>query len=254
MENKKTPLHQLLANDSNNKQRFEDDLNTAMELSKDHAGFSGERSVRKFLDNDTPDETLKDEIVATTVGDVLDLLKPFGHYLDFVARVDEANGRAKATVEIDGKELSGCEDLPAVTLLAYEKLLKRMRRIFETLPVRVADEEWTVSDELRDGVFKSRSQSKHSYKRVPTPIRVFEPSEHCQGGKAEIREVEEMAGTIVRTLFSGAPSRQERDKILRRFDQLIGAVASGRAKANETEISRKLSPGKALMSFLVTGG
>lgn len=229
-------MHELLAAESDTEVRAKKALTEAEKTFKEKPNlFLGmekrwEMFDEKDQENAPPTEFQKME---TTVEQKLEYLEgAVGPYYDALYQKDSTNQVAVADVMIDGKVVLA--KIPATHLLALEKKLAELYKIYNAIPTLAPGVEWKKDEEL------DAWRSIHPVERFKTAKTfrhktLYEATEH-HPAQIEKWEETENVGKSVQNIWSGMLSSKEKSELLDRLSKLIAAIKKARARANATQV------------------
>lgn len=229
-----TRLHQILSLEKSVKGITEGEVTRAYHDAKRVALFNGLSRVYKPRDADDRDVLPPEKkIVQLTAAEVLG--RAIGAWVrrsDIIATKDLANQIARADIVIDGNTLMA--QVPATTLLYFEKMLVDVRELVSKLPVLDPEVDWGVSPDHATGLWRSQPEETFRSKKVP---KAFVKSAATDKFPAQVDTFTEdiVIGTWERTLMSGALPAPVKADMLARVDELADAVKLAREHANTVD-------------------
>lgn len=229
-------LHELLAvmaDTTNAAQAVTKETVTVFTKKPDHfRGFT--KTVRYFDGSRESENTDETKEMVTTVSDKLDYtLQSLGRHYDALLQLEEANGRAKADLVVDGVTIMA--DVPATFFLGMETRLKTFRDMLLAIPTLEMSTKWEQDATLGDGVYRSPpGVSMKTEKTLKSRILV-DPTEHHPAQVQQWNEDVPVA-RIELTHTSSMITPHAKSAMLSRCDKLIRAVKKARQRANCVEV------------------
>jgi len=229
-------LHELLA-------VMADTTNAATAVNKETAavfakkpdhfrGFS--KTVRYFDEGRAGENTDETKQMVTTVADKLDhTFKVTGRHYDALLQLEEANGRAKADLIVDGVTIM--KDVPATFLLGMESRLKSVRETILAIPTLEMSTKWESDTVAGEGMFRAEPVvAMKGEKQLKSRILVEPTKEH----PAQVEQWTEDAAVarIETTHTSSMITPHAKSAMLMRTDKMISAVKKARQRANTVTV------------------
>jgi|PlaIllAssembly_1097288.scaffolds.fasta_scaffold00061_11 hypothetical protein len=171
-------------------------------------------------------------------------------YWNVVAQKECTNQMAKADVVIDN--VTVLADMPATFLLGMETKLKKLRAVLEAVPTHAPGVDWVPDPDTGRDVYKSKTPQVARREEKDFDFRVLYEATKEHPAQIEKWNANRVVGTYYTTSWTSTISPAQKSELLERCDTLIRAVKKARMRANETEVV-KVSPGKALMDFVLSG-
>ncbi len=247
----KNQLHQLLAVEQDRRGRATEIMQEAGVLfQKKSEHLDG--IVKVYRPIDDQGDQIPDEIkeIVTTVADKLEYTVPFiAKAIDAQLSKEETNASGVARAELIVGEKSFGE-LAATSLLALEQHLQRLLGLYRTIPTLDPAKRWNKSDSEAD-TFVSATEVKFRTNKIES----FEvPVQATKEFPAQVVKVTKdvQVGSWETIYKSGRITPLQKSKVLTRIDQLIDAVKTARAKANEAEV-KQIKVGESLLGFINEG-
>lgn len=246
-----TALHEILAVEKSLATTAQRLLNESAKTFKKHDLFRGVTRELKMFDPAQAHLESSDHMeLTTTVDENLDyLIKPLAAYWDTVLRKDITNQSANATLVMeDGTPLG--EKLPATFLLGFEKKLRELREIYNTIPTLPPGKKWIPSPIDRAGVYIDDDTTVQFKSQKDPEFRVV--AEATKEHPAQIKEVSRTVnvGKYSTTELSGMLTPLEKAERLTRIDELINATKRARMRANKEEIPERPNFGESILKYI----
>lgn len=247
-------LHELLAVEADKQGEFtrvcKETLTT---FAKKAAHFTGHVRTLELRDEERKQEeeaAREETAVVTTVGDKLRYASESAiRYFNSLQMKEGANQQARADLVIEGTVIA--KDLPATFLLALESKLKAVREYFEAIPTHDPSVMWEPDEAQRPGIYRTQNPqvSEKFEKKKVYPVMSPATTEH----PAQIDQVMEttVAGLYRTIRWSGMISPAQKSALLGRVDKLIRAVKVARQRANQVDVPKGTSVGKAIFEYLL---
>lgn len=242
-------LHEVLAVENDLKNAVTKILGeTISTFNKKQILFNG--FVRTYTPVDREDvetfEPEKKEIEYSVKEKLKYTLKHFERFLNVVFQKECTNTKAKAEIKVDGRVL--VSDIPATMLLALEKYLVELRKVFNVAPTLDVGKNW-VSDGTAIDRFYAIEKPQYRTKKTMKPV-VLHPAtkEH----PAQVEKVTEdiRAGQWDIKLFSACLTIKQKSDYLEKVDILIRAIKQARARANMEEVG-KTKIAKIIFDYII---
>ena len=246
----KLKLHEVVAIRKGVKSRTYGELSELHKESQKGPLFNG--LTKEFKPKDADGETFPDESqrVQRIADDVLKKVRKLRvEALDIEATQEYGNLLARADVVLDGRVI--LSDVPATLLIHLEKELSDLRAFVGELPTLDEARSWTKDP--NSALFRSDTAITHKTKKVSRPIVKYDAV--IKDGQALPAQTEMITEDVVTghwhtTYLSGALPAPRKEELLERIDRLRDAVKRARARANDTEVTRR-EIGDAVFSFLL---
>lgn len=246
----KTKLHEVLAVESDREQAANAILaETLTTFTKRTEHFIGKHTKYVPFDENSPDadETARD--IVTTVKDKLShCLSVAGRALDVTATKDMTNTKACASIEIDGKAITG--PLPATTLLMLENRLKKWIEIFLAIPTLAPGRSWQLTPEKGAGVYLDPLPEAKFRTKKETMHKVLYEATKEHPAQIDKWAEDVRIGRITETTWCSMYSPAEKSELLERAQTLLVATKQARQRANAQECEQ-VDLADALIKFLL---
>ncbi|MEZ4234966.1 MAG: hypothetical protein R3F59_02135 [Myxococcota bacterium] len=242
-------LHEVVAIRKGVKARTYGELTELHKENQKSALFNG--MTKEFKPKDADGETFPDESqrVQRVAEDILKKARRLrSEALDIEATQEYGNLGAKADVVVDG--VTVLKDVPATLLIHLEKELSDLRSFVGEMPT--LDEARSWSKDPNSSLYRSDTAITHKTKKVSRPIVKYDAV--IKDGQALPAQTEMISEDVVighwhTTYTSGALPVPRKEELLERVDKLRDAVKRARARANDTEVSKR-EIGGALFGYL----
>ena len=191
------------------------------------------------------------KLVQLRYADVVDTHKKlWTEWWDLELAKDDANTRARANVEVDGKVLVA--DAPVTFLLFLEKQLADVRKSIEVLPELPSDREWTFDE--AQGLYKTEAKKKARVQNKKRPVvlhpPVFKDGHPPLPAQTQLVDDQVITGYYSETNFSGAIPASKKRAMLDRINKVIDAVKDARQRANKVDAPDK-NVARGLLDFVL---
>lgn len=245
MSDEKLKLHEVVAIRKGVKSRSYAELTELYRKAQKEDLYAGLSREFAPLDDDGerfPSESRKVQLVAA---DVLKRARKLRTaYLDIEATQELGNRQASADVEVDGQVI--LKDMPVTLLIFIEKELTDLHTFIGGLPT--LDESKTWNADPNSNLFRTDAARTHKTKKVQRAIVLYDATEHHPAQTQLITE-DVTIGHWSTVYTSGALPVPRKEELLERVDALRNAVKRARARANDTEVTKK-AIGDALFGYL----
>lgn len=187
--------------------------------------------------------------VVTTVPEKIEYV--CGHiikHFNAMGQKEEANQRAKANVVLENGDVI-LEDVPATTLLALERELKKAFEMYQHIPTTAPNVQWLRNDDVRKNTFRASEPIKAH--RTEKQLQIVELSPATKEHKAQVHaeKVDRPVGQWVTEMFSGAVSPSRKSEYLDKISGLLRSIKEARMRANEVEV-KQIDIGAKLFNYI----
>lgn len=244
-------LHELLAAESGVTKVYDEMLSESEKVFGKPTHFLRIVTDKHFFDAADAAKLDSHEVtdMVTTVDERLNYFfgRPFVNCIDTILQKDATNAKATADVVINGRVLA--KDIPAITLLAWEKRFEGLRKLMLTIPTHQPGVEW--HDDVDTGYKVSKGTRANQSKKTMKPVILHEATvEH----PAQVEKVFEdvPVADIVKTTYSSMWTSLQKSNALARLDALHIAIKQARQRANRAEVV-KTKVGHSLADFILKG-
>lgn len=242
-------LHELLAVEQDVEEIYNKTLKeTKRVFENEVTKFIGAIRTLTWYDESTPAAPAEHQEMTTTVKAVLDEQQlNIIRYFDALLQKERTNQEAKTDLIVDG--LTIAYDLPATFLLGLESRLKKIRNVYDEIPILPPSIKW-VKDETKGPDIYAREHPEKQYKteQIIKPQVLYEATkEH----PAQVDKVQEKVnvGIYEKNVWTGVLSPGEKTRILGRINKLIRAVKKARQRANTTDVV-DITIGKEIFDYI----
>lgn len=250
-----TKLHEILAVEGSKEGYFKNAIVEMTNLfTKKLNHFTGFNKILTLHGEATPEKEAKEksetenQALTTTVAAELKYLgEVVTNYIDVLYQKDDANQRAVADIEIDGKVIA--TSVPATTLLSLENKLKQLRPVYDEIPTLQPGTTWKLDPTLGENVYLDANPQIRTKTKKGFDFQQLSPATEKFPAQIEKWETVEDIGFTTLTRWTGMISVAEKVELLKRFDKLASAVKQARQRANEVEVN-KVNIGKALFDYI----
>lgn len=244
-------LHELLAvmaDTTNSAAAITKETEITFTKKADH--FRGHTKTVGFFENSREGEnTVEEKQMVSTVADKLDhTFKSIGRHYDALLQLEEANGRAKADLVIDGTTIM--KDVPATFLLGMETRLKAVRQLILSIPTLEMSIKWSPDPTLGDGVYRSAPTVAMKTEKVLKSRILVEPTKEHPAQVEKWNEDTPVA-RIETTHTSSMITPHEKSAMLIKCDKMISAVKKARQRANTVDV-KDLSIAKEIFGYILS--
>lgn len=193
--------------------------------------FNGVTKTYTARNEDELGEPPQTSRVRYRVSDVLDQVRDLAsQQLNVEATVDAANCVAKGTVYVGDEEV--LKDVPVTTLLTLEKELTQLSAFLSSLPVLDESYEWKMDESA--SLYKTEAIVRNSTRKVQKPL-VLAPATEKHPAQTQLITTDEVVGLWETVNASGAIRLQDRNRMVKRCNQLVDAIKVAREEANSTQ-------------------
>ena len=230
-------LHELLAvmaDTTNAAQAVTKETTTVFAKKADH--FRGHNKTVSFFDSGREGEnTAETKQIVTTVYDKLThTFKIVGRHYDALIQLEEANGRAKADLVIDGTTIM--KDVPATFLLGMESRLKSVREMIMAIPTLEMSTKWEPDANMGDGYYRAEPLIAMKGEKNLKFLTVAEATDRHPAQVEKWNEDVPVA-RIETTHTSSMITPHEKSAMLLRCEKMISAVKKARQRANTVDVT-----------------
>lgn len=229
-------LHELLAVEGDLASVAEKVTDEAVNtFSKKQEHFVGQVRTLTMFDEARSGENVTDEKpLVTTVGAKLDYVaKQVIPYFDAVLQKDVTNQSAIADLVVNGKTLA--KDLPATFLLGMEARLKKLRKVYETIPTLNPGIHFVKDEAAGEGVYRQENPSTNMRTEKTIKHKVLYDATKEHPAQIERWNEDVPIGRIETAHTSGMVSPAEKSRLLGNVDTLLRAVKKARQRANTVD-------------------
>ncbi len=243
-------LHELLAVEQDRKHKAVQVVGETIKVfTKQDVQFDGVTKRYVQIQEDTeqiPDETK--EMVTSVRQKLDDTLEAFVAGIDAHLSKEETNASNVAKAElIIGNESLGT--FSATSLLALEGHLAKIKELYQAIPVLDATKKWEFDNQKN--VYKTEDEVKfRSVKRPQVIVKYEATKEHP--AQTELLYLDFQVGKYVTSYTSGKITPAQKTTLLKRIDEILEAVKTSRAKANNVEV-QNIKFGDKLFAFINKG-
>jgi hypothetical protein len=227
-------LHEVLASEQSVQGNFNAVFRESLHVFSDNSKFHGLKKTYTGTDDSVKDN-VPDEVInmVTTVPERLAYTgKHFKDALKHVLSKEKTNGsgRAVTTLKIGDVEV----EATATELLALEKKLAEMLKMFEHLPTRDAVLNWKQSElgdniQEADPVVSYRTLNFKDYKTV-APATDKHPAQVVELNSSK------QIGYYTTVKYTGAISSVKKAALIDRLKNFTAEVKAARSRANEVDV------------------
>ena len=242
-------LHQLLAVEpslrNNAKNIFFEEAKTTLEKKQDH--FDGLQKIYVAMEEGSDQIPPEMKEIVTTVADKINYAKEAViKALDAEISKEETNasGTVKAELVIDGKSF----ELSATSLMVLERNLENIRGVYKVIPTLDPTKNWEKDTKAGDNLYKTDEEVKYRTAKKNMPL-VLAPATDKHQAQVQIVTNDVQVGKYLTTYKSGRITPAQKSILLARIDELILAVKSAKAKANQAQVINK-NIGEELFNFI----
>jgi len=233
-------LHEVLAVDRELDAKDKNERAAAIDLFSNRLDlFTGNiKTLRMFDEADKAEEAqaVETKQIYLTANQVLaQALQHTVRFMDAVAQKERTNQNAIADVILDNGDVI-LENVPATTLLALERVLADVGKLYAVVPVLAAGVKWEPDANLGAGIFKqAHDATKLKTRTVKKPVTMFEGNEHHPPQFQMTDEVKNV-GEYVEQKWAAFLQPARKMELMERIDELQRAVKKARMRANQTII------------------
>lgn len=248
-------LHEILAVEKDAVQKCNKILTESTDtFSKRQDHFSGLRKKYTAFNEaeQAEEEALSEskELVTTVTKKLEYTLAAVADLIDIKYQKDMANRRAGADIVVGEHVIA--VDVPAVTLLMLEDMLKDIRGVVNAIPTLEPGIKWVPVPEMGEGIYSTEKPEVRIRTRKETVYKEVSKAtdKHPAQVAAEQRDVH--VGKYEETKYSSRISPAEKMHILASIEALTAAVKKARARANEAVVGSE-QIGLKLVDFILNG-
>lgn len=170
--------------------------------------------------------------------------------LDLAYNIDTANQQAKADVMLDSGTplLTG---VPATALLQLEKRIADIRSLIQNVPTLDPAKGFKPDMSREAGVYAANAVVKNRTKKEQRPLVLYPAtSEHPAQTQLIVEDV--VIGTVSEQEWSSLITPAEKSDILNRVEEVLRAVKTARARANDIKVEGA-KIGGTLFGYILNG-
>lgn len=246
-------LHELLAAEGTLGQQAEKtraDLENTFEKKQQH--FIGQTVLFQPVEEGKQPVEETNRKIQTTVRKELrwiaGILTPV---LDTGFQIDKANTQAVADIELeDGTVLA--KNVPTTALLRLEHRMDEILKLAAKIPTLDPLKNFEPDKAAGEGIYRARDEVKTRGRKVPKVIVKY-PHTEQHPAQTELITLDEPAGTVTTSIWSGELSVADKGDLLERCEKLRVAIKKARARANGIEVSTQDKIGSTLLNYVFNG-
>jgi hypothetical protein len=206
------------------------------------------KTVRYFDESRSGENTDETKEMVTTVQDKLDyMFKSTGRHYDALLQLEEANGRARADLVVNGVTIM--KDVPATFLLGMETRLKGLRDVLMAIPTLEMSTKWEADKNLGKGKYRAEpAVTMKGEKTLKSRVLVDPTKEHPAQVQQWNEDVPVARTEVTHTSSMITPS--EKSTMLGRIDALISGVKKARQRANCVE-TKNIKIAKDIFAYIL---
>lgn len=247
---KNNALHSLLAVEGDLKavsSKIKNEAITTFTKRDDH--FEGLiKTYEAFDESATGTNKTEQKEVVTTVADKLLYIKDAvsnGLNAQLSKEETNASGTAKAELVVGDVNFG---TLSATSLLALEKELTQLRRVYSSIPTLDPAKGWKRDEMSEVPLFITDKATTFRTSKVEDFVTVYEATkEHPAQVEKVVKDV--TVGKYLTTYKSGKITPLAKSKMLSRLDSILLSVKRARSRANQVDVV-KCSIGTQLLDFI----
>ncbi len=198
--------------------------------------FEGFIKIYEAFDEEASNTNNKDEknVVTTVSSKILYIKDAISEGLRAQLSKEETNssGNAKSKLMVNGTDFG---TLSATSLLALEKEMVLIRKVYSVIPTLDPAKEWEPDKMAEEDMFKTSPHKTFRTSKIEDFKTIVQPTkEHPAQIAKMVKDV--TVGHYLTTYKSGKISPLMKSKMLKRIDDIILAVKQARSKANQAEV------------------
>ncbi len=243
-------LHELLAVEQDRKHKAVQVVGETIKVfTKQDVQFDGVSKRYVQIQDDSeqiPDETK--EMVTSVRERLNETIEAFVAGIDAHLSKEETNASsvAKSELIINNENLG---TFSATSLLALEGHLAKAKELYQAIPTLDATKKWEF--DTQKNVYKTEDEVKfRSVKRPQVIVKYEATKEHP--AQTELLYLDFQVGKYVTSYTSGKITPAQKITLLKRIDEILEAVKTARAKANNVEVNN-VKFGDKLFAFINKG-
>lgn len=230
-------LHELLAvmaDTTNASQAVTSETSSVFTKKADH--FRGHsKTVTYFDDAREGENTKQSKMIVTSVSDKLDhTFKIVGRHYDALFQLEEANGRARADLIVDGTTIM--KNVPATFLLGMESRLKAVKEMIIGIPTLDPSVRWDEDKSSGEGHYRGAPVIGMKGEKTLKFLTVAEATVQHPAQVEKWNEDVPVA-RIETTHTSAMLTPHEKSAMMLRVDKMISAVKKARQRANTVDVT-----------------
>lgn len=186
------------------------------------------------------------EMVSTVDAKLKYVANTVGQYYDVLMQKEKTNALAKADIVLsDGTVF--LKDVPATGLLALEKQLQELMRVYNAIPTLEPGLPWKLAPDQGDKIFTYSDSKVRTKKEIKAVVLYPATDKH----PAQVSSVNEdvKVGNVETIINSSKFTSKRKSEILERLDNLKTAVKQARMRANTQDI-QDAKVGEKLFKYL----
>ncbi|EAY25111.1 hypothetical protein M23134_05881 [Microscilla marina ATCC 23134] len=228
-------LHELLAVEQDRKHKSNQAIGEAKNtFTKKETHFDG--MVKRYVPLEEDSEQIPDENkeIVNTVKEKLDsALDAIVSGIDAHISKEETNASNVAKSELIVGE-TNFGTFSATSLLALEAHLAKIKEMYQAIPTLDHTKKWEFDSQK--GVYKTDEEVKFRSVKRPKVIVKYEATEK-HPAQTELLYLDFQVGKYETTYFSGKITVTQKKMLIQRIEELLEAVKTARAKANNVEVN-----------------
>ena len=203
--------------------------------------------VNPFKETEKSSEERQSTLQSTVPQELKWVSETIAKAIDASMMVDNANTVAKANIELDGQVLAA--NVPATSLLELEKSITRVKELINLVPTLDPAKGYTPCAD-RDNVFKARDVNKTRTKKEKQ-VLTLAPATDKHPAQVQVYDADVAVAKLIEQEFSGMVTPQAKADMLGRVEDLIRAIRSARARANNVEVPQTTKIGQVLLDYVL---
>ena len=229
-------LHELLAVEGDlggKAKKLLDEAQHTLARQPDH--FTALATRTEYFDEARAQDENTEEYseMVTTVADKLrGLIDPMVNHLDAMMQKELTNQTAKADLILGGEIIA--RDLPGTFLLSLETYFKRVREVYNDIPVLRPGVKWEP-DSANENVYIAPEATTFRNEKVRVSD-IVAPATPQHQAQVDIYHEDKKVARIIKTESSGNLTPLDKSRIIGRLDDLIRAIKQARQRANTAEV------------------
>jgi len=241
-------LYEILAVEKDLNKAAQDEIKRTVSLFGQPGLLTGQNiSYHALVEGDHAIPTEVTNLAHTVNGELAELYKVVGAYIDVTVQKEVSNTQTEATVYLGNKAF--LLDLPATALLNLESRLEEVRKAYEAVPTIDVTERWNYDS--AQGCYVSSVRERMRTKKV---FRNHVLTEATKEHPAQVQVYQEEVPMyrVETVISSGMLTPTEKKQRLERITELQAAVKQARQRANDVDVSAVKVADK-IFSYINTG-
>ena len=241
-------LHALLAVEGDAKAQAEKFTGAVSDLFKSKVdNFVSKHSTFEVYEEGARPLDPEAKEMETTVDEVLESAqKSLIRAIDCTLQKEATNTEAKSDLVVGNKTLA--KDVPATALLYLESRLKQIKLMYSEVPTLHPGREWNRDESDAFGVYRAAPEYRVRTEKVEfTEVVVPATKEHPAQTRDRVKD--KQIGKRTTILRAGLWTKNHKEQVLERLNELIVATKKARQRANDTQV-KKVFIGRDIFDYI----